>query len=68
MNPRRACAVTGQLAGRLVMEDGPLRPGGVQPSERPIPGTVTVTDDRHRPVTTIQVTVSGLFTVTCIVP
>jgi hypothetical protein len=55
-------AATGQLAGRLVMEGGPLGPGGVQPTERPISGTVTFTDVRHRQVT-VQVTSSGRFSV-----
>jgi hypothetical protein len=54
--------VTGHLAGRLVMEGGPLGPSGVQPSERPISGTVTFTDVRHRQVT-VRVTSSGRFSV-----
>src|SRR6516225_12322407 len=34
---------TGHLAGKLVMEGGPLGPGGQQPGERPMSGTVTFT-------------------------
>ena len=34
---------SGSLAGRLVMEGGPLGPAGKQPGERPMSGTVTVT-------------------------
>jgi hypothetical protein len=44
------------------MEGGPLGPGGAQPSERPISGTVTFTDVRHRQVT-VQVSSSGRFSV-----
>jgi len=55
-------AVTGRLTGKLVMEGGPLGPGGVQPGERPISGTVTFTDVRHRQVT-VQVASSGRFSV-----
>ncbi len=53
---------TGHLAGRLVMEGGPMGPGGQQPGERPIPGTVTVTAPRQRPVT-VEVGPSGRFSV-----
>ena len=53
---------TGHLTGRLVMEGGPIRPGGQQPGERPIPGTVTVTTAGHRQVT-IRVGSSGTFSV-----
>jgi hypothetical protein len=53
---------TGHLAGRLLMEGGPMRPGGLQPSERPIPGIVTFTDARHRRVD-VQVSSSGRFSV-----
>jgi hypothetical protein len=54
--------MTGHLAGRLLREGGPLGPDGAQPSERPLSGTVTFTDARHRPVT-VQVTSSGRFSV-----
>ena len=53
---------TGHLTGRLVMEGGPMGPGGQQPGERPIPGTVTVTAAGHRPVT-VTVGPSGSFSV-----
>ena len=51
---------TGHLAGRLVMEGGPMGPGGQQPGERPIPGTVTFTVAGHRQVA-VQVGTSGIF-------
>ncbi len=54
--------VTGHLAGRLVMEGGPIGPGGKQPGERPIPGTVTFTAAGHRQVA-VQVGTSGTFSV-----
>ena len=53
---------TGHLAGRLVMEGGPMGPGGKQPGERPIRGTVTFTAAGHRPVT-VEVGPSGRFSV-----
>ena len=53
---------TGHLAGRLVMEGGPLGPGGQQPGERPIPGTVTVTAAGRQPVS-VAVGPSGRFSV-----
>ena len=53
---------TGHLAGRLVMEGGPMGPRGQQPGERPIPGTVTFTAAGHRPVT-VEVGASGRFSV-----
>ena len=53
---------TGHLAGRLVMEGGPMGPGGQQPGERPIPGTVTITAAGHRPVS-VTTGSSGRFTV-----
>lgn len=54
--------VTGHLAGRLVMEGGPMGPGGQQPGERPIPGTVTFTAAGHRQIA-VQVGTSGTFLV-----
>ena len=54
--------VAGHLAGRLVMEGGPIGPGGQQPGGRPIPGTVTVTAAGHRRVT-VRVGPSGTFSV-----
>ena len=55
--PARA---TGQVTGRLLIEGGPLGPGGQQPGERPIPGTVTFTAAGHRPVQ-VGVGASGRF-------
>ena len=54
--------VTGHLSGRLVMEGGPLGPGGQQPGERPIPGTVTFTAAGHQQIA-VQVGTSGSFSV-----
>jgi hypothetical protein len=54
--------LTGHLAGRLVMEGGPMGPGGQQPAERLIPGTVTVTAAGHQPVS-VKVGSSGRFSV-----
>jgi hypothetical protein len=51
---------TGHLTGKLFIEGGPIGPGGKQPGERPIPGTVTLTAAGHRPVT-ITVGNSGRF-------
>jgi hypothetical protein len=53
---------SGSLAGRLVMEGGPLGPGGKQPGERPMSGTVTFTAAGHQPVT-VKVGASGTFSV-----
>ena len=53
---------TGHLAGRLVMEGGPLGRGGRQPGERPIDGTVTFAAAGHAPVT-VRVGSSGTFSV-----
>jgi hypothetical protein len=55
--PARA---TGHVTGRLLIEGGPLGPGGKQPGERPIPGTVTFTAAGRRPVA-IKVGNSGRF-------
>ena len=51
---------TGHLTGVFVMEGGPLGPGGQQPGERPLAGTVTLTEAGRRQVT-IQVGASGRF-------
>jgi hypothetical protein len=51
---------TGHLTGKLSIEGGPIGPGGKQPGERPIPGTVTLTAAGHRPVT-IKVGNAGKF-------
>ena len=53
---------TGHLTGKLVMEGGPLGPGGKQPGERPMSGTVTFTAPEHRAVT-VKVGSSGKFSV-----
>ena len=57
--PARA---TGHVTGRLLIEGGPLGPGGQQPGERPIPGTVTFTAAGYRPVA-VGVGTSGTFSV-----
>ena len=51
---------TGHVTGRLLIEGGPISPGGQQPGERPIPGTVTFRAAGHRPVA-IGVGASGTF-------
>lgn len=53
---------TGHLTGRLVMEGGPIGPGGKQPGERPLSGTVTFTAAGHRRVT-VRVGSTGRFSV-----
>jgi hypothetical protein len=55
-------AAAGHLAGRLVMEGGPMQPGGKQPRERPMSGTVTFTTAGHEPVSA-TVGSSGTFSV-----
>ena len=55
--PARA---TSHVTGRLLIEGGPFGPGGQQPGERPIPGTVTFTAAGHPPVR-VGVGVSGRF-------
>jgi hypothetical protein len=59
---RPAAARTEPVSGSLVMEGGPIPPGGNQPPVRPLPGTVSFTAARHRPVT-VTVPASGRFTV-----
>ena len=44
------------------MEGGPLGPGGKQPGERPMSGTVTFTAAGHQPIT-VKVGSSGTFSV-----
>jgi len=44
------------------MEGGPMGPGGQQPGERPMAGTVTFTSAEHQPVT-VKVGSSGAFSV-----
>ena len=53
---------TGHLAGKLVMEGGPLELGGKQPGERPMSGTVTFTAAGHQAFT-VKVGSSGVFSV-----
>jgi hypothetical protein len=55
--PNRA---TGHVTGKLLIEGGPIGPGGQQPGERSIPGTVTFTAAGHRPVN-VGVGKSGRF-------
>jgi len=50
----------GHLTGRLLMEGGALGPGGQQPGERPISGTVTFTAAGRRQVNA-RVGSSGTF-------
>jgi hypothetical protein len=57
-----AARPTGHVIGRLLIAGGPMGPGGQQPGERPIPGTVTFTAAGHRPVA-VGVGVSGKFSV-----
>jgi hypothetical protein len=56
--------VTGATAvtGRFLIEGGPMRPGGGQPGERPLRGTVTFTAAGERTVG-VQVGRSGAFSV-----
>jgi hypothetical protein len=67
-----ACATSGQPAspspsgrvtGKLLIEGGPIGPGGQQPGERPIPGTVQFTRSGRRPVTA-RADSSGSFSAT----
>jgi hypothetical protein len=53
---------SGHLRGKLVMEGGPLGPGGKQPGERPMSGTVTFTAAGRQPVM-VMVGSSGTFSV-----
>ncbi len=53
---------TGTVTGRFVREGGPLGPGGQQPAEQALRGTVTFTAAGHRPVT-VRVDRSGSFSV-----
>jgi hypothetical protein len=46
----------------MVREGGPMGPGGQQPGERPLPGTVTITAPGHKAVT-VTVGPSGAFSV-----
>jgi hypothetical protein len=55
--PARA---TGHVTGKLLIEGGPIGPGGQQSGQRPIRGTVTFTVAGHRPVQ-VGAGVSGKF-------
>jgi hypothetical protein len=55
-------APPGTVTGRLMLEGGPIGPGGRQPGQRPIPGTVQFADRGHR-LTLAQVGSSGDFSV-----
>ena len=50
------------VTGRFLIEGGPVRPGGGQPGERPLRGTVTFTAAGQRPVS-VPVGRSGTFSV-----
>jgi hypothetical protein len=53
---------TTTVTGRFLVEGGPVRPGGGQPGERPLRGTVTFTAAGQRPVS-VRVGRSGTFSV-----
>ena len=55
-----AARAAGHVTGRLLIEGGPIGPGGQQPGKRPIPGTVTFTAAGHRPVS-VGAGTSGKF-------
>jgi hypothetical protein len=57
-----ASAAGGHVTGMLVRAGGPMGPGGKQPGEQPLPGTVTFTAAGHRPVS-VRVGASGKFSV-----
>jgi len=53
----------GRVSGRFLLEGGPLGPGGQQPGERPIGGTVTFTAAGHHRSFSVHVSSAGDFTV-----
>jgi hypothetical protein len=53
---------TTTVTGRFLIEGGPMRPGGGQPEERPLRGTVTFTAVGERTVS-VPVGRSGTFSV-----
>jgi hypothetical protein len=55
-----AATGTGTLTGKLTVEGGPVQQGA--PGARPLPGTVKFVSN-GRPVATVAVGTSGLFTV-----
>ena len=54
--------VTGEVTGKLLMEGGPIGPGGQQPGARSVPGTITFSAAGHQTVS-VHVGKSGAFTV-----
>jgi hypothetical protein len=57
-----AASSGGTVTGRLMLEGGPLGPGGQQPGPRSIPGTVKFAGGHHRLIT-IRTGRSGMFSV-----
>jgi hypothetical protein len=55
-------ATQGTVTGRFLREGGPLGPGGQQPAERPIQGTIQFTAAGHQLIT-VRVGSSGTFSV-----
>ena len=53
----------GTVSGKFLREGGPLGPGGSEPANVPLSGTVTFSAGRHQ-VLSVRVGASGLFTVT----
>jgi hypothetical protein len=53
---------SGHVTGKLVREGGPLGPGGKQPGERAMSGTVTFSTAGHQPIA-VKVGSSGTFSV-----
>jgi hypothetical protein len=53
---------SGRVTGKLLIEGGPIGPGGQQPGERPIQGTVQFSASGRRPVTA-RTASSGAFSV-----
>jgi hypothetical protein len=54
----------GMVIGKLVREDGPIRPGGRQPKETPVPGLIRFTAANHKHlVVRVRVSRHGRFAV-----
>jgi hypothetical protein len=62
-DPPAPASPSGFVTGKLLIEGGPIGPGGQQPGQRPIPGTVQFTA-RGRPPVTARADSSGTFSVT----